>query len=181
MRVYVAGPMTGITAYNAPAFYAAAALLASQGAVAVTPFEANSRVWQRHFGRAFDPVNDKCDYGDPILKEMIAEDLAELCASDAIALLPGWEKSKGSRVELLCALNLRLTVLDANTGLQRAVTLADGPWAEWERPAPPTPSQWLDGCAPLSRGPDGVLGRYPQDSLENSYGEAKAPAPGTII
>ncbi len=81
-----------------------------------TPFQANSRVWRKHHGRDFDPYTDKCDYGDPILAEMLAEDLAVLCRSDAIALLSGWEKSKGARAELLLALNLGKRVFDAETG-----------------------------------------------------------------
>lgn len=180
MRVYIAGPMTGYADYNVLAFNQAHTLLSNLGHEAVTPFDANSRVWMRHFGRPFNPATDKCDYGDPILKEMIAEDNAELCSCDAIALLPGWEKSKGTRVELLLALNLRHAVLDATTGKERRVSLSLDPWATWaadEAPPyvrrgciPPSIGEFVNAAIPLTRGKDGVLRRHvQQDLFENSY------------
>jgi hypothetical protein len=116
MRVYVAGPMTGHKAYNYEAFVDAARFLISLGHDAVIPFESNSRVWARYYGRPFDPYTDECDYGDSLLPQMIHEDLGELCRADAIALLPGWEKSRGAKVELLLAINLGKKILDATTG-----------------------------------------------------------------
>lgn len=107
--------MTGHEHYNLRAFEYAAAQWRDAGHDAETPFEANSRVWRRHHGRDFDPTKDVCDWGDPILSEMLAEDFAVLCGADAIALLPGWEKSKGARSELLVALNLGKRVFDAAT------------------------------------------------------------------
>jgi hypothetical protein len=58
---------------------------------------------------------DVCDWGDPVLAEMIAEDFSVLCRSDAVALLPGWESSKGSRAEILVAVNLGKPIYDAVT------------------------------------------------------------------
>jgi hypothetical protein len=115
-RVYVAGPMTGRFQYNAEVFAAAAAQLTAEGHEVVTPFECNSIVWRRHFGRDFDPTIDRCDYGDPILAEMLVEDLRALAAADAVAVLPEWEKSKGARAEVLYASMLGKRVVSAIGG-----------------------------------------------------------------
>lgn len=97
--VYIAGPMTGIPAYNYPAFVEAANAWRAEGWEPSTPFDANSQVWRRHYGRDFDPYTDKCDYGDPILGEMLVEDLLVLIAADRVAFLPGWRASKGATFE----------------------------------------------------------------------------------
>jgi hypothetical protein len=115
VKVYIAGPMTGYRHYNLDAFESAAGEWRISGHEVETPFDANSRVWQKHHGRAFDPTKDICDWGDPILAEMFAEDVAVLCAADIVALLPGWEKSKGARSEILLAFNLGKEIVDAVT------------------------------------------------------------------
>lgn len=120
--VYIAGPMTGHEHYNVRAFDAAAVAWRDAGYRVETPFDANSVVWRRHHGRAFDPRTDVCDWGDPILAEMLAEDFAALCRADVVALLPGWEKSKGTRAEILVAVNLGKRIMDAHTFRSVAIT-----------------------------------------------------------
>ena len=115
MKVYIAGPMTGKEFYNVEAFREAQARWLDRGWDAHTPFEANSRAWHRVYGRDFDPYTDVCDYGSPLLPLMFAEDLHEVCTSDAIALLPGWEKSKGVARELAVALLLGKRIYNAET------------------------------------------------------------------
>lgn len=114
-RVYIAGPMTGHPAYNHAAFVYAAAKWDDAGYEVETPFDASSRVWRRHHGRAFDPHTDRCDWGDPLVAEMLAEDVAALMRADLMALLPGWEKSKGARAEILLAMNVGKEIRDAAT------------------------------------------------------------------
>lgn len=114
-KMYVAGPMTGYPHYNADAFAYAKARAVDAGYEVVTPFECNSVVWRKHHGRDFDPTSDTCDYGDPILGEMLLEDLAALSASDCVGVLSGWEKSKGARLEVLLAQNLGKPILDLAT------------------------------------------------------------------
>lgn len=106
-KVYIVGPMSNFPFYNYPLF---AALLKQWQRFqydAKTPFELNSLVWQRHFGRDFDPFTDKCEYGDPLLAEMFAEDMKYLSECDIVAVAPGWENSKGSRLEIQAALTLK--------------------------------------------------------------------------
>lgn len=80
MRVYIAGPMTGIEGLNFDAFHAAAARLRGIGHVAINPAEINP-----------DP--------NAGWNACMREDIRELVTCDAIALLPGWEKSRGATLE----------------------------------------------------------------------------------
>lgn len=113
MKVYIGGPMTGHYRYNQVAFYAAADAWNNRGHAATTPFDTNSQVWHDHYGRPFDPGTDKCDYGDPILAEMIAADVQEICDADALVVLPGWQESRGTRLEVLVALTMSKPIFDA--------------------------------------------------------------------
>lgn len=81
-RIYVAGPMTGLPEHNFPAFHAAARLLRAQGHDVVNPAEVN------------EPNVGKWTWA-----EFMRADLALLVTCEAIALLPGWEASKGARIE----------------------------------------------------------------------------------
>lgn len=108
--------MSGYPEYNAKAFREAAKFWTARGYDVVTPLDANSIAWRRVHGRDFDPATDVCDWCDPVLGEMLAEDFAALCRADAVALLPGWQKSKGATSELVVAVNLGKAVYEAHTG-----------------------------------------------------------------
>jgi hypothetical protein len=103
MRLYVAGPMTGIPLHNAPEFQRVAELWRSWGHDVVTPLELNDRVWQKHYGRPYDPANDVVKYGHPLLPEMYALDLYEVLARDGVVLLDNWPLSRGGRGEVIVA------------------------------------------------------------------------------
>lgn len=122
MKVYIAGPMTGYADYNVDAFDDAQTRWIMKGHEAHTPFESSDVVWQRHHGRGFAPGKDRCEYGDTILREIFAEDVKLLLSCDAIALLPGWRKSRGANVELAVARLFGLTIFDAAT-MALAVTI----------------------------------------------------------
>lgn len=111
MRVYIAGPMTGYPAYNVGRFEAVANEWREAGHEPTTPFECNSAVWQRHHGRPFDPYSDRCEYGDPLLREMFAADVAALLASEQVVVLAGWEKSKGAQREVVLAQTFGIPVV----------------------------------------------------------------------
>lgn len=89
-RVYVSGPMTGMPELNHPAFNKAAAQLRAQGIAVFNPAELpknNSWSW--------------CDY--------MRADLKALMDCTEILMLPGWEKSKGARLEMHVAIALGMT------------------------------------------------------------------------
>lgn len=91
MKIYVAGPMTGLPGLNFPAFHAAAAYLRAQGHTVINPAEINpdtTAAWE----------------------ECMRRDIAELVTCDCIHLLPGWEASRGATLEHHIATQLKLEV-----------------------------------------------------------------------
>jgi hypothetical protein len=102
MKVYTAGPMTGIPQFNFPAFDAAAAELRAAGYEVISPAELDDPV-DRAAALA-SPDGSALSYGTGVKKtwgEFLARDV-RLLADDgveAIFVLPGWEKSRGARLE----------------------------------------------------------------------------------
>lgn len=115
MNFYLAGPMSGIPHFNFPAFNSAAATLRANGHSVFNPAE---RDIERHGGVDISFSNDK---GDPekakrdfgfSLRDALADDTAFICKyADAIAMLPGWENSKGARAEHALAFALGHTIV----------------------------------------------------------------------
>ena len=88
--IYLSGPMSGIPEYNFPAFHYWAAELRRQGHTVVNPAEiTKANTWEG----------------------CLRDDLRELCGCDTIALMPGWESSKGANLELHVAHRLGMTVI----------------------------------------------------------------------
>lgn len=91
-RVYLSGPISGMPEHNFPAFHAEAAKLRAAGYEVINPAELNpdpSMTWE----------------------DCMRVDIRELCTCDAIALMPGWERSKGANLELHIAHRLGLEVM----------------------------------------------------------------------
>lgn len=104
--VYIAGPMSGYELLNFPAFDEAAKRFRKAGWNVINPAELD-RVNGIH---EYTPIGEHGGY-----KEVMARDTAAICICDAIALLPGWEKSPGTGVELALAKLLDLSIYDAMT------------------------------------------------------------------
>lgn len=80
MKIYIAGPMTGLPDFNYPAFNTAAAALRDAG----------------------HQVENPAENPDPACKSWagyMRMALAQLVTCEAIFLLKGWENSKGARIE----------------------------------------------------------------------------------
>lgn len=92
MRVYVGGPMGGIPGWNYGAFDAAAAFLRALGHDAVNPADIDREIGLH---------NDSKDWtvSEEVRQDALRRDFLELVTCDAIALLPGWENSRGARAE----------------------------------------------------------------------------------
>ena len=93
MKTYIAGPMTGLPGLNYPAFHAAALCLRASGFEVLNPAE--------------NPV-PPC--GGTWLGYMRLG-LAQLVQCDQVAMLPGWHRSRGARIEWLVAKLLGLRVV----------------------------------------------------------------------
>jgi hypothetical protein len=113
MKVYLAGPMRGIPEFNFPAFHYWAATLRSEGHQVFSPAEADNLRHGEDISKGNATGDESVaakDHGFN-LREALAVDLAWICAeAEAIALMPGWEKSKGATAERAVALALGLEV-----------------------------------------------------------------------
>jgi hypothetical protein len=92
MATYIAGPMTGYPEFNYPAFAAAAAELRAQGIDVRSPHE-----------------NDDGSTGKPWDFYMRLA-LRMMLDCDEVLLLPGWEESRGARLERYVAEQLGMKV-----------------------------------------------------------------------
>lgn len=87
LRLYLAGPMTGLPDFNRPAFHAAAAALRAAGYEVVNPAELDES----------EPITDPD--GPGAWERYMRRDIPHLCKCDALAQLPGWTKSRGAVLE----------------------------------------------------------------------------------
>lgn len=114
MKFYVAGPMRGIPEFNFPAFNAAAAKLRADGHFVFNPAEKDN---ERHGvdiskGNATGCEHEAAKTHGFDLRVALGDDLAFICReAEAIAMLPGWEKSKGAIAEHATAVALGLQVV----------------------------------------------------------------------
>ena len=89
MKLYLAGPMRGYAEFNFPAFREAASKLR----------EAGYKVWSPAEHDEAEGFNPLTDVAQP-LKYYMKHDLPAVLDADAIAVLPGWEKSRGATLEV---------------------------------------------------------------------------------
>ena len=121
-RVYLAGPMTGYENFNFPAFNAAAQRLRAEGFDVVNP--------------ADHGIVEGAEWAD-----YLRFDLGKLVQCASIALLPGWEASKGANLEVSVAQKLGMFVrcLDGATRPPAQAEPAPAPVGEY--PALPKPAR----------------------------------------
>lgn len=127
MRIYLAGPMRGLPQFNFPAFDAGAATLRSLGHDVFNPADRDRDL------AGFDPARltgneDLAGIGFSLREALRADTEFISLHADAVALLPGWQKSSGVAAEIALAHALGLPVGDlADFG-------KDGPHTTLEAP-----------------------------------------------
>lgn len=116
MKLYLAGPMTGIKYFNAPAFADAAFRLRLVGYEVFNPAE-NDMENGINLGK-FDGTENLSDHGFS-LRGILEQDLTWICRyAEGIAVLPGWNKSKGANAEIALATALRLPAQSYETWIE---------------------------------------------------------------
>lgn len=96
MKLYLSGPMTGIENYNLHHFSEIAGKLENAGY------------------RVYNPGDNGAD--DNVAWEAyLKHDLQELCKCQGVAVLKGWQESRGARLEVFNALILGMPIFDAYT------------------------------------------------------------------
>jgi hypothetical protein len=107
--------MRNIPEFNFPAFHAAAAKLRAEGHEVFSPAE---RDIERHDGVDISKGNANGDEAVAAaqhgfdLRVALREDLEWICRNaDAVAVLPGWQRSKGAVAEAATATALGLEII----------------------------------------------------------------------
>lgn len=108
MILYLAGPMSGRPQFNFPMFDAAASMLRMQDWEVINPAELDGDK-QRHQCIASPdgkvdhnvPNEDGMTWGDYLSRDvkLVADE------AHAVVVLPGWETSKGARLEVFVAIS----------------------------------------------------------------------------
>lgn len=117
MKIYLAGPMTGIPHFNYPAFNSAAAALRFEGHEVFNPAEHDIETFGKDISNPDGcAVKAAAEHGFD-RRAALKADLSWICDhAEAIALLPGWEKSSGANAERALAVALSLEVLTLRDG-----------------------------------------------------------------
>lgn len=109
--------MRGIPQFNFPAFYEAAAKLRADGHTVFSPAEKDDDIYGSDMAKS-NPTGDENlateKHGFDIRRTMEI-DCTWICRNaDAIALLPGWENSRGVKAEkaLAEAIGIQVIILD---------------------------------------------------------------------
>ena len=91
MKIYISGPMSCVPSLNKPAFFSAAIVLRDLGFQVVNPAE--------------NGLPEDAPWADHM-----RADIKMLVDCDAVACLPGWEKSRGAKIEVDLARVLGLSI-----------------------------------------------------------------------
>lgn len=98
-RVYISGPMSGHPEHNYPAFRQAAAVLRAKGYAVISPAETGGVDLTKHWSN------------------YIKTDLMLIMSCvDVIAVLPGWQDSRGAMLEVALATFLEIPICDYESG-----------------------------------------------------------------
>lgn len=112
MKIYLAGPMRGYANFNFPAFDFAAAKLRGHGFTVFSPAERDRQVYGKDIEN--NPTGDESKVTNAActINDCMAADCEWICRNaDAIALLPGWEKSSGANAEVALGKSLGITIM----------------------------------------------------------------------
>lgn len=99
MTIYISGPMRGKPFFNFAEFDEASIQLREAGHTPVSPAEMD-RLRVREAGL---DEHDEASYLKITKERCMEEDIIAMSHVDAVVLLPGYEKSKGAKVEIAYA------------------------------------------------------------------------------
>jgi len=118
-KLYIAGPMSGIPQFNFPVFHEAARTLRSLGIEVISPAEEDEKHGIATL--AMQSKDGKLDANGKIAGQTWGDVLArdvKIVADEVtgVALLSGWERSKGAKLEVTVALLAGKEVYAYHTG-----------------------------------------------------------------
>ena len=105
MRLYVAGPMTGIPQYNFPAFDIMATVLRDQGYDVVSPAELDDPADRATALQSPDGAPQTAHQFGKTWGDFLARDVKLLADGgiEGVVVIDGWHKSRGARLETFVA------------------------------------------------------------------------------
>lgn len=109
-KVYISGPMTGHPAFNYESFRIAAKKLRGLGHEVVSPAELDE---EQHGGPP-----DPATVTPEAYVDYLSRDLLHVLEVDGVVALPGWQKSRGAKLECYVAAGLDKPVFSLATGEQ---------------------------------------------------------------
>lgn len=102
--IYTAGPMTGLPQFNYPAFDSAATTLRRLGWDVVSPAELDDPDTRRMALASKDGSPGSGAANGETWGDFLSRDVKLISDEvDAVAVLPGWEESRGARLEVFVA------------------------------------------------------------------------------
>jgi hypothetical protein len=155
--VYIAGPMRGIAGFNFAAFDEAADILKAIGYTVCNPAdrdrEAHGDIGWSYTTGDLDAVAEQ----GFSLREALAYDTDWISKhADAVAVLPGWEASRGARAEVALAHALGILVAPVD-----AFTCIELPWHDHIDTVPPIPAAGAAGEVLVTSDTGGQKGAKP--------------------
>lgn len=123
MKIYIAGPMSGVQDWNFPAFFEAERQLLELGHEVINP--------AHNDGATYDEALASANAGKHSWNWYMRRDLTNLITCDAVCLLPDWKSSKGASLEVNVAksLDMPLYILRDGVLTPRVEILGLSGWA----------------------------------------------------
>lgn len=126
MKIYIAGPMSGVENFNFPLFFETENKLKELGYEVINPAHNDGESLEEALANAGSPEKPRNSWG-----YYMRRDLAHVLAVDAICVLPDWRQSKGANLEVHVAqeLGLPIYVLQDGELKPRVTVLGISGWA----------------------------------------------------
>jgi hypothetical protein len=106
--IYIAGPMTGYPNLNHELFNDTAEAFEDGGWEVFNPAEADLA----EYGSVEETEKAMTEDNQAVMRNLLSTDLAWICErANAIAMLPGWERSLGARAEHATAVALGIEII----------------------------------------------------------------------
>lgn len=105
MKLYIAGPMSGIPQFNIPVFDAAAKALRANGVEVVSPAELDDEETRAAAFASPDGAPGTGSANGETWGDFLSRDVKIIADEvDGMIALPNWQKSRGARLELFVGL-----------------------------------------------------------------------------